>query len=317
MVARTAWWTVSWIAVVPMVVLALTQVVGVTSSRVLAVLHALTPYLLLPAVPLAVLALWKQQWALGVCAAAVAIVIVALGRPLALPPDQPAAADGALPLRIVHSNVLYENRRLEEAVDLLLSSDADVIVVTEYSDRVHAAFVASSLSPRFPHHVGHTAGTVGGTGIWSRHVLVERPSHTTKFSTAVVDVRRPGQSTVRVVGVHVPSPIHDFDMWHDELIALDCYAASDLPTVVAGDFNASWWHPGFRDLLEVGFGDAHRMHGAGLSASWPADRLFPPFVRLDHALVTEQLVVDAIDDFDVPGSDHRGFEVTLRRAADR
>ena len=41
----------------------------------------------------------------------------------------------------------------------------------------------------------------------------------------------------------------------------------------------------------------------------------PPFVRLDHALVNDGLAVLDVDDFDVPGSDHRGLVVTVQRAA--
>jgi hypothetical protein len=34
-------------------------------------------------------------------------------------------------------------------------------------------------------------------------------------------------------------------------------------------------------------------------------------VRLDHAVVDDGLVVAAVDDVEVPGSDHAGFVVTL------
>ena len=37
----------------------------------------------------------------------------------------------------------------------------------------------------------------------------------------------------------------------------------------------------------------------------------PPFVRLDHALVRDGLIPTSTKDFTVPGSDHRGFVVSL------
>ena len=37
----------------------------------------------------------------------------------------------------------------------------------------------------------------------------------------------------------------------------------------------------------------------------------PTFVRLDHALMTDGLVATGIDDIDIPGSDHRGFVVSV------
>ena len=84
--------------------------------------------------------------------------------------------------------------------------------------------------------------------------------------------------------------------------------------MVVGDFNASFWHPDFRALLDDGFTDAHIAAGKGFSASWPTDRWYPPFVRLDHALTTDSLVSTDVEDFDIAGSDHRGFVVTVAPA---
>jgi hypothetical protein len=38
------------------------------------------------------------------------------------------------------------------------------------------------------------------------------------------------------------------------------------------------------------------------------------FVRLDHALTTDNLVATHVEDFDIVGSDHRGFVVTVAPA---
>jgi endonuclease/exonuclease/phosphatase (EEP) superfamily protein YafD len=81
--------------------------------------------------------------------------------------------------------------------------------------------------------------------------------------------------------------------------------------LVVGDFNATYWHPPFRRLTGDGLTDAHVVHGRGLSVSWPTDLVIPPFVRLDHVLTGNGLIPTEIVDFDVPGSDHRGFVVTV------
>ena len=81
--------------------------------------------------------------------------------------------------------------------------------------------------------------------------------------------------------------------------------------MVVGDLNSSYWHPDFRDLLDAGFVDAHIANGKGFSASWPTDMIGPAFVRLDHALTTGGLVSTDVADFEIPGSDHRGFVVTV------
>jgi hypothetical protein len=39
--------------------------------------------------------------------------------------------------------------------------------------------------------------------------------------------------------------------------------------------------------------------------------VLPPFVRLDHVLMDDGVTALAMHEVDVPGSDHRGFSVTL------
>jgi endonuclease/exonuclease/phosphatase (EEP) superfamily protein YafD len=85
---------------------------------------------------------------------------------------------------------------------------------------------------------------------------------------------------------------------------------------MTGDFNASWWHPEFRNVLASGWRDVHQVVGRGLSTSWPVDRfVLPPFIRLDHALVNDGLVVERVTNLDIPGSDHGGLIVSVRRAS--
>jgi endonuclease/exonuclease/phosphatase (EEP) superfamily protein YafD len=118
---------------------------------------------------------------------------------------------------------------------------------------------------------------------------------------------------IRLLGVHPPTPVFDFSEWQRELQRIGTLVSSvSEPTLVIGDFNASYWHPAFRDLLRREFTDAHMAHGSGWSTSWPTDKFFPPFVRLDHALTGNGLVSTRVDDFRVPGSDHTGLVVTVK-----
>jgi len=73
--------------------------------------------------------------------------------------------------------------------------------------------------------------------------------------------------------------------------------------VLAGDFNASWGHPGYRAIAQT-MTDAHRAAGQGWVRTWPAGRrLIRPFVQLDHVLTRGLGVVDA-GVVRVPKTDH-------------
>jgi hypothetical protein len=51
--------------------------------------------------------------------------------------------------------------------------------------------------------------------------------------------------------------------------------------------------------------------GQGLSRSWPNIAFPLPLMRLDHALVNDQVGVVSVRDIDIPGSDHIGFVTEL------
>ena len=86
----------------------------------------------------------------------------------------------------------------------------------------------------------------------------------------------------------------------------------DLPLVVAGDLNADRDHALFRGLLDTGLWDAHDSVGRGLARTWPSAL---PLLHLDHVLVRDgqggQLVVTAVREERVPGSDHRAVVTDL------
>jgi endonuclease/exonuclease/phosphatase (EEP) superfamily protein YafD len=112
--------------------------------------------------------------------------------------------------------------------------------------------------------------------------------------------------------MHMPTPLVDVDAWQRDLATAAAIGrTAEGPTLLIGDLNSSYWHPGFRRLLDVGFVDAHTAAGSGFSTSWPTDWWIPPFVRLDHALTIGGLVSTDIADFEIPGSDHRGLMVTV------
>jgi endonuclease/exonuclease/phosphatase (EEP) superfamily protein YafD len=80
---------------------------------------------------------------------------------------------------------------------------------------------------------------------------------------------------------------------------------------MVGDYNAAWLHTELRDVLANGWRLAHRLAGRGMVGSWRADPPYRPFVRIDQALVSDDIDVVEVRDFDVPGSDHRGFVVSV------
>ena len=304
----------AWAATSLMGLVALTQAAGSTPVSLIYVLQALTPMLLAPAFPLAAVAAWRRWWPLAGVNAVIAVALVLLVLPVVdhdTPPDVPA---GAPVVRVAFANTYLDNRDPEAAATALLALDADLIGIAEYSPDVERALQAAGAFDGYPYRVGFSSWGRDGIVLYSRERIVSQRTAVRWTSPAVDAVVTVGGADVRVLVIHAKAGVNDreLDDWSIDLEAVhDEIVDADMPTVVLGDFNASRWHPDFRDVLhDTDFHDVHEWLGAGFSRPWPNDLPIPPFVRIDHALVYGLVPTD-VTDLDVPGSDHRGFVTTL------
>lgn len=304
----------AWLVVAAVGIVMLTQTIGSDGTRLLATLQTLTPYFLPVIAAVAAIAWWRRWHGVGLTASAVGAAILLLAVPLVFPPSQPSPAPGATGLRVGAVNLLYSNDRADEVADVLATHDLDVIVFSEYTAEHQAVLSDHPLVDDYPHREERDGLFAGGMAVWSRFPLrPDTPPDTINYS---IDLEADGpDGPVRILAVHPPTPIFNFSGWRDDLALIgDVASESSSPTLVIGDFNASYWHPVFRRLLRRGLTDAHMALGRGWSTSWPTDEFVPPFVRLDHALTGNGLVSTDVDDFRVPGSDHTGFVVTVSPA---
>lgn len=301
----------TWLAVAAAGLLMLTQGAGWNGNQYVATVQSLTPYTTAALVPIAGIAAWRGRHSITAAASAIGLAGLLLASPLIFPPSQPEPVENAAGLRVASVNLFYGNPSVEAVADELVGIEAAVIVFNEFTAEHRDVLHDHPFAADFPHRIERDGLFAGGIAIWSRYPLVEgeRPA-TVNYSLDTVVAGPDGD--VRLLGVHPPTPVFNFDGWIRDLDLIgDIGSAPGEPILIIGDFNASYWHPPFRDLLRRGFVDAHMAAGKGFSTSWPTDQWVPPFVRLDHALTGSGLVSVAVDDFPVPGSDHRGFVVTV------
>jgi endonuclease/exonuclease/phosphatase (EEP) superfamily protein YafD len=292
-----------------------TQATGWTGSSLVAALQALTPYGIPAVGGVAVAALWQRRYALSIVAAITGLSILGLSLPLISSSDGAEAAERSAVMRVAAINLLFSNPRVDEVANAIANLDADVITFSEFTAEHRDTLLASAIADEYPYQINRDGLYAGGMAVWSRLPISEGDSPDTTNRTIDATIDGP-DGTVRIMAVHPPTPIHDLARWQQEIEGIgEAADAASLPTLAIGDFNASYWHPVFRELLDRGLTDAHIAVGQGWSTSWPTDEPFPPFVRLDHAVTNAGLVSTAVEDFDVPGSDHVGFVVTVRMAA--
>ncbi len=300
------------VAVVGLV--AISQAVGWAGTTTVAIIQSLTPYLGIALVPVIAVAFWRRHLVMVTVATSIAAALLVLGAPLAFPDPQPAAAVDSSGLRVASLNLWYQNTSVDEIDDALATIDADVIVFNEYTPQHRDSLQASALADTYVQRLDRPGLGATGIAIWSRWPMRIGDSIETFNDSLDVTVRGP-DGDIRVVAMHMPTPLVDFDAWRTDLAtAAEIGRTTTEPTLLIGDLNSSYWHPDFRRLLDVGFVDANAAAGSGFSTSWPTGKVIPAFVRLDHALTIDGLVSTDIVDFDVPGSDHLGLVVTVAPA---
>jgi endonuclease/exonuclease/phosphatase (EEP) superfamily protein YafD len=300
----------AWVATAAMAVVVALPWIRPMRGRVVTIVRSLTPWATIPAVPVALLAARSGRRAAAVAAGAVAAAGVVTSVPLVVRRRQPRAAAPARPLSILHANLLFDNIRMHDVALTLEQLGADVLTFSEYTPHHARLLRASSLVAGYPHRIEEAAALASGTALWSRYPVTADHPPATRHHTVVGDVEGP-DGILRVIVVHTQSPVVHHRQWSDDLAVL-ATVVPDRPAVMTGDFNAGWSHPEFRAVMASGWRDVHQVVGRGLSSSWPVDRaLLPPFIRLDHALVNDGVIVERVREVDIPGSDHRGLLVDV------
>lgn len=305
---------IGWLALVPLFALCATQWFDIEGRRSVAAFQALTPWVLVWAVPIALIACVTRRHTLALVSLAPVITLLTLSYPIVFHDGAPAAAADSPHLTVTFSNALYINPTPDDAARALAATDADVLVVAEFVPRIRRVLDDAVRPGDYPYRAETVYNGSGAIGMWSRFPIVEGGVTRVGEREGIDVVLNVSGHDIRVFAVHPYAPTFSARGWVSQLSAIgDRAQSTPYPTVIVGDFNASRWHPSFRALLERGWSDVHEAFGHGWSFSWPMDEGVspPPFVRIDHALFGGGVTPTAIRDLDVPGSDHKGFVVTF------
>lgn len=256
--------------------------------------------------------------------AAVPAVVLTVGPGLLqyLPRDTPPPAAAAGPkLRLFTANVLQINPHVDRMLAEIRRARPDVVLLQEYQPEWHPV-VSEALKADYPHSVTIPKDTPAGLAVYSRFPfdgparadvapgLKQRPQ-----VRVVLDLGRGRR--VAIYNVHPRSPMR-FWNWADSRVTFadlrDALAGETLPCVVAGDFNFTETTPQHRELLRMGFAEAHARAGRGRGSTFPDWPVLGhlPGIRIDHIYLRGGgLVAQNCETRDDTGSDHRPVIVDL------
>ncbi len=221
--------------------------------------------------------------------------------------------DPARKLRLLIANVLVENRRTRDLLEMVRALDPDVLLAVE-TDRFWVDALAP-LDPRFPHRVKHPQDNAYGLVLLSKLELrdvrlrflmdPDVPSISARLALRCGD-------EVDFYALH-PRPPHAFQSSTDRdaeilVIGREIRERGE-PAIVAGDLNDVAWSHITRLFRRVSDMLDPRI-GRGLYASFHAKR---PLLRwpLDHIFFSEEFRLVRLERMGYIGSDHFPMLVEL------
>jgi endonuclease/exonuclease/phosphatase (EEP) superfamily protein YafD len=236
---------------------------------------------------------------------------------------EPAAAHGpgsdVTTVRVLNVNALHGKADVASLIDQVSQLQLGVLAVQELTPTLSQSLEKAGIAEALPFSYLDPQDGSSGIGLWSRWPLTPLapvPATVTAMPRAQLGLRSPVTITV----VHPKAPLRlGRHAWRYDLNQLrETLADTPGHQIVAGDFNATRDHRVFRKILAPRFADcldvAKRRSWPGFT--WPANRKYPPILRLDHILVSRTgLGVPEARTVEVTGTDHRGVLAVIELQA--
>lgn len=293
-------------------------------------LVAFTPLLFVPIIVCLLLALlWHRRLLAVGCFVALAIMFwwhAGFFIPSARVSSDAVAAAASSPstgdnvARIMTVNTNNGMASAQEIVDICREQNVEILCLQELGGSMLDDLEAAGIDEVLPYSIVSDQATEisngGRNGIWSAAPMDNvstnlLPIKTSSMPAADITV---GNQTIRIVSVHPNSPVRGAqDLWDDGLSTIGQLQDYDHSYVIMGDFNSTWDHARFRELLGTSFVDAGEQAGEGFHMTFPSAGPIPPLVELDHILYTKDsgVVVSELSTEKISGTDHMALLGTL------
>lgn len=300
------------------------------SGRAIPELVSFVPLLFIPIIVCLVLsAWWRRRLLLVVCVLALGVMgwwhrgyFLPTARVSATAQAAVAAAattdDNAA--RIMTLNTLNGSASAQEVVQTCRDQHVEILCLQEltssFIDELYAAGIGDVLPYSVVSAEASSVSNGGRNGIWTLAPMSNisynlLPIETSSMPAGTIQI---GSRSLRIVSVHPNSPVRGAqDLWEEGLSVIGSLSGYDHSYVIMGDFNSTWDHARFRELLGSSFVDAGEQAGEGFHMTYPSSGHIPSLVEIDHIVYARDsgIVVSDLETVAVTGSDHQALLATL------
>ena len=280
-------------------------------STVVTLLASFSPLFVVLAVIAAAVSAAARFWPAVLAALIVVVVGVSAQLPLFLG-GAPAAAADVPKIKRLQAKIRLGEADPQALVSRVRSDRVDVLIVAELTPEAVDGLAAAGLESALPFSYLQPREGGGGEGIYARYPLRDTEllpglQHNNLRATVVV----PGATPFAVYALH-PLPPYPEPAWRwalelDRIAAI--LEADRRPLIVGADFNSTYDHERYRNLLDAGGRDGLDLIdsadylGAGIVATYPADKWYPAVLAIDRILTRGGTPL-SFERVDLPGSDH-------------
>jgi endonuclease/exonuclease/phosphatase (EEP) superfamily protein YafD len=298
------------LVVVPCVVTLILRQFAVDTRWTVAYVAA-SPYVLVAGGLAVIMFLLARAWLGAAIAVVVSLVLAVTQLPLYVADAAPPA--NGVPIVVMTINTRFGLADAAAIVSIARQRDVGLLLLQELTPEAFDALVDAGLEDTLPHVVTAPLDGANGSGVWSRTPLTPLVAPGGFGHPPVVATTVLAGLDVVAASVHPVSPFpSDSAQWSAELDLLTAWLdTGEGPVIVGGDFNATFDHRQFRDLLGAGLHDAVEQAGAGYLPTYPVGRRYPPLISIDHVLTRGPIVATAVDTVELSGTDHLALVATL------
>jgi endonuclease/exonuclease/phosphatase (EEP) superfamily protein YafD len=231
-------------------------------------------------------------------------------------------------LKLIQYNLNFQNQRMDDVVEYLKNSSADVITLQEVTPEHQAKLEEMKeesylieFSERYP-YLGWKKGaypyqrycefsSVGAVAILSKYPLnIEKSACLHKQGLLWSEVQV-NETTINIVSIHTYWP-YPFKQPEQVQTIKPIFTHIQTPSIIAGDFNAVPWSHTVKEIEKAS--NTKTIEGLRWTIELKDQLPHFPYIKLpiDHVLVSKEFEVERIYVDEDKGSDHFPVVTTLR-----
>ena len=299
-----------------------------SSGRIIPEIVAFMPWLIVPVAVIFVLALlWRRLLLIPVSGICLALLLWWHGGYFvpanrisdeARTTGQTQVSTEDRVVRVMTLNTLNGHANAAQVVQAVRDNNVEVLALQEVTRSFLDELSAAGIYDVLPYYVFGEASQWDNGGINVLYSMAPMSNQNSNLLPMELSSMPAGSidcagTTLRFVSIHPGSPhLGGHNLWNTGLSTIGSLSEYDHRYVIMGDFNSTWDHARFRELLGTTFVDASQQAGEGFHMSYPANILVP-LIEIDHIVYTKDVGVRAGDlkCVRIDGTDHFALVATL------